>query len=223
MTDWHPDSDRLVELALFEVSAQEQETLLAHLAGCAACREDFDELSAGVQQALAAAPAIAPPAGFSGRVLAAMTPAQPAALPPRGPVRLLVAAAVTAGLLAGIGGTLAVTAWLDRPDQRAPGFQPGAAALLTASGDEVGFAGIARREDRTWLLLTITAGRPGASYECVLVAPDGTRTSGGTWALPADYGTNAAPGAWLVPVTGAPPAAVELVADSGTVWASGRF
>lgn len=223
MTEWHPDSDQLVALALSEATAAEQELLVGHLAACPACRSDYDELSAGVQQALAATPAIAPPAGFSGRVLAAMMPTPLATAGRRSPVRLLVAAAVVVGLLAGVGGTLAVTGWLERTSAGNPGFQPGTATLLTAAGEEIGFAGIARREDRSYLLLTVTAGRPGASYECVLVAADGTRTSGGTWTLSAGYGTDVASGAWLVPIDGRPPTGIELVSATGTVWARGSF
>lgn len=223
MTEWHPDPDQLVALALSDASASEQELLVTHLAGCPACRSEYDELSAGVQQALAASPAIAPPAGFSGRVLAAMA-ATPSPAVSRWPsARLLVAAAVVVGLLAGIGGTLAVTAWLDRPPTGTSGFQPDSARLLTAAGEEVGFVGIARREDRTFLLLTVTSGRPGASYECILVAPDGTRSSGGSWTLSAEYGTDVASGAWLVPLSGQQPTDVELVAPSGRVWARARF
>ena len=229
MTDRHPHPDELVALALAEVGPEAQERLVAHLAGCPACRDDYAECSDGLAQALAAAPAVAPPAGFSGRVLAAMGTTQSVApldavtAPrPRRRTVLLMAAAVLLGLLAGIGGTLATTAWLERPaatDQRLPVAAP----LLTAKGEAVGSVGLATLNGRSYLLLNVTTGRPGATYECILVGRDGQRTSGGSWTLTQEYGTGSASGAWLVPLSGEPPAGVELVAPSGTVWSQGRF
>lgn len=221
MTEPHPDSDELVALALADLDAAGQERLAAHLSACATCREEYAEVSDGVQQALAATPAIAPPAGFSGRVLAAMTTAPAARDRPRR-LALAVAAGVLAGLLLGIGGTVGVLAWLDRP--AAPASQPSVATrLLTSAGEEVGSAGLATRAGRTSLLLNLTAGRPGASYECILIAADGSRRSGGSWTLSESYGSGTASGAWLVPIEGDPPAAVELVSPSGGVWARGVF
>lgn len=230
MTDRHPDPDELVALALAEVGPEAQEQLVTHLAGCPACRDDYAEYSDGVAQALAAAPAVAPPAGFSGRVLAAMgttqTLAPPEAVtdprPRHRTVLLMVAAAVLLGLLAGVGGTLATTGWLERPaatDHR----PPVAAPLLTAKGETVGSVGLATLDGRSYLLLNVTTGRPGATYECILVGRDGERTSGGSWALTQEYGNGSASGSWLVPLSGEQPAGVELVAPSGTVWAQGRF
>ncbi len=223
MTDWHPETDRLVALALADVDPGEQEQLVSHLAGCPACRDEYTGLSDGLQQALAAAPAVAPPPGFSGRVLAAMTP--PAAIPRVRPQRerRLVAAAVLLGLLAGVGGTLAVTSWSTRPPATATTQAPVATQLLTSAGLPVGSAGITVQGGRTYLLLNITAGRPGASYECFLVGRDGHRSSGGRWTLTSEYGSDRASGAWLVPVSGDPPATVELVAPSGKVWSSANF
>jgi len=221
MTEWHPDPDELLALAAAELDASGQERLVSHLASCPACRDDYTALSDGLQQALAATPAIAPPPGFSGRVLAAMAGAP--VTPRRTGLVLAVAAAILLGLLAGIGGTLGFTAWRGQPSA-APIEAPVAAVrLLTASGESVGSVGLARRSGQSYLLLNVTDGRPGASYECVLVAADGTRTSGGNWELDSRYGSDTASGAWLVPLDGAPPAGVELVAPSGKVWARGTF
>lgn len=228
MTDQHPDPDQLVALALADLEPDDADRLVAHLATCPSCRDEYAGLSDGVQQALAATPAVAPPAGFSGRVLAALRaetvpPAEtaPSVQPrPRTRTRLLVAAAILAGLLAGVGGTLAATALLNRPPAATP-HAPVAAPLLTSSGDAVGSAGLAMLGGRSYLVLNVTSGTPGARYECVLVGRDGNRTSGGSWALSGEYG--AASGSWLVPLTGDPPAGVELVAPSGTVWSRGHF
>ncbi|MGC3995561.1 MAG: zf-HC2 domain-containing protein [Propionicimonas sp.] len=217
MTDWHPDPDQLVALALADVAPDDEQRLVAHLAGCPACRDAYAEVSDGVQQALAATPAVAPPAGFSGRVLAGMVTDEPA-LRPRRRTPLLLVAAVLLGLLAGVGGTLAATAWFSRPPAAA-GRAPVAASLVTDAGDAVGSVGLATLSGRTYVLLNVTSGKPDVRYECILVGADGTRTSGGAWALNDEYGTGTASGSWLVPLAGDPPVSVELVGPSGGVWA----
>ena len=77
----HPTGDELVALALQAVGAPERQRLSEHLAACAHCRAEYAELEEGIQQTLAAAPSIAPPAGFSGRVLTAMGIAEPLPVP----------------------------------------------------------------------------------------------------------------------------------------------
>jgi hypothetical protein len=218
MTDRHPESDLLVALALADLDAAEQQRLLDHLAACRACREDYAALADGVQQALAAAPAIAPPAGFSGRVLAAM--AEPARATRRPRAWLLVAAAALVGLLTGVGATLTLSG-IDRGPAAAQ--HSAATVLTTGSGDAVGSAGIATLGGRSYLVLTITAGKPGGSYECLLVGRDGRRTSGGSWRLGEYPGASTSTGSWLVPIDAEPPAAVELLGPSGGVWSRGTF
>jgi hypothetical protein len=215
-----------VALALLDVPAAEEEHLAAHLVGCADCREAYAAVADSVQQALAATPAIAPPAGFSGRVLGAMGMADERAIRPAPPRRtgwrvpLLVAAAVLVGLLAGVGGTLATVPLLPSPG--APDRQPAAAALVTGAGQPVGSVGVASLGGRAYVSVSITAGRPDQTYECVLVAADGSRSSGGTWTLTSEYG-DLATGTWLVPLPAGPPARVELVTPSGKVWSAAEF
>ena len=223
MTEWHPEPDQLVALALAEPDAEAQERLVAHLAGCPTCRDESAQLSDGLQQALAATPAVAPSAGFSGRVLVAMGSTTAATPIRRRRSTLLMVACLLVGLLAGIGGVLGINAWLDRNASVTATHEPVAARLLTSSGDAIGSVGIARRSGRTFLLLNVTAGKSGARYDCILVASDGSRLNGGTWTLSDEYGRGAASGAWLVPISGEPPVAVELVTPNGTVWARGAF
>ena len=223
MTDWHPEDEALLGLALADIEPAEQARLIDHLNTCAPCRDEYADLSDGLAQALAASPAVAPPPGFSGRVVAAMGPVAGAGVRmPRGRL-LLVAAAVLVGLLSGIGGTLAVVGGLSRPAGNGSDHAPVATQLLTASGEAVGSAGITTSRGQTFVLLNITTGKPGMSYECFLVGKDGERTSGGKWALTSEYGAAQASGSWLVPVSGEAPVAVELVAPSGKVWSTGHF
>ncbi len=224
MTEWHPDPDQLVGLALADVEGDEQERLVAHLAACSTCRDEYAQFSDGLQQTLTAAVSIAPPAGFSGRVLAAMAPGveSTASAGPRR-MRLLLVACVLAGLLVGVGGSIGVNAWLNRPPAVSTLPAPTATRLLTEDGVAIGSVGLTQRDGRAYLLLNVTAGRTGARYDCILVKADGSRRNGGTWTLTADYGRRTASGSWLVPLSGDAPVAVELVAPSGTVWARGSF
>ncbi|NHB85788.1 hypothetical protein G7085_17740 [Tessaracoccus sp. HDW20] len=69
------------------------------------------------------------------------------------------------------------------------------------------------------LVLSVTAARPGATYECVLIGDDGSRTSGGTWKVSGQaYGQDTS-GTWLVPTDGRPVTGVELVTPDDRVWA----
>ena len=223
MTDWHPEDEALLALALADIEPAEQARLIDHLSTCAPCRDEYADLSDGLAQALAASPAIAPPPGFSGRVIAGMAPAASARVRrPRGRL-LLVAAAVLIGLLSGIGGTLAVVGGLPRPAGNGSDHAPVATQLLTATGEAVGSAGITTSRGQMFVLLNITTGKPGMSYECFLVAKDGQRTSGGRWVLTSEYGAAQASGSWLVPISGDAPVGVELVAPSGKVWSTGHF
>jgi hypothetical protein len=227
MSDVHPESDELMALALGDVTSDEQEQLTAHLALCAQCRDEYAALADGVQQVLTATPAVAPPAGFSGRVLAAMAAAEGPAVTslesvrPRRRTYVLVAAAIVLGLAIGVGGTLAATTIRQRVV--ATDRVPVAAQLLNSKGDSVGSVGLATLDGRGYVVINVTTGRPGASYECVLVGQDGKRTSGGSWSLTDEYGTGVASGSWLVPLSGNQPVSVELVSPSGNVWSRGSF
>lgn len=292
MTEWglvegreHPDADELVELALGSLGAAEADRLAAHLVGCGECRAAYAAVEDGLQQALAAGPSIAPPPGFSGRVLAAMNLSDASAAgSERGPLREisqagtgslgsvaadrpgaaatrgesgrtltrmrlvppprasttrprapLVAASVLVGLLAGVGGTLAATGVLSG-SAVAPGTATAptasgttttrgtSATLLTASGDAVGAAGVTPLGGREYLAISVTRGRPGLDYECVLIDANGVRTSGGHWKLSDDYGSGQASGAWLVPLPDdRRPSRVEMIGPSGAVWSSATF
>ena len=64
--------------------------------------------------------------------------------------RLLLVACVLIGLLAGIGGTLGVNAWVNRAPSAAP-RDTVAAQLITSTGDGVGSVGLAHRDGKDYL------------------------------------------------------------------------
>ena len=72
MTDQHPDEQLLLDLALAEVEGTQRDLLTSHLALCETCRAEYCAIADSVDHALAAAPRVAPPAGFSRSVLEAM-------------------------------------------------------------------------------------------------------------------------------------------------------
>lgn len=212
MREEHPEYDTLAQLALDDMGTEERAEVLSHLTGCEQCRDEYDHLAAAVERTLAAVPSVEPAPGFEQRALEAMGVA---ARPPhrRFTARVLVAAAVT-GLALGAGATVAVQ---ELGDSRPPAVVVAGADLMTGDGDRVG-AVTRVHSDASRLVVVITDGPPGMRYECVLVLSDGTRRPMGVWEVDDDRG-----GVWQVAATDGSVASVELVTDSGDVWATARL
>ncbi len=64
--------DDLPELALGTLSGMERTSVLVHVEGCAACREEVDRLSGAADALLTLAPASEPPPGFETRLFERM-------------------------------------------------------------------------------------------------------------------------------------------------------
>lgn len=234
MTEGHADQDVLVALALQALDTAERARVISHLDECGECRAEYAAVEGDVLRALAAAPSIAPPAGFSGRVLAAMGKEEPSAASAfraAGSARrwwtpaVAAAAALVVGLALGVGGTLALGGARTPPPPvvSAPGDATSASPLVTKSGETVGSVGVAMLADREHLVVTVTRARPGAAYECVVVAEDGQRRSAGTWTLDARSAGAEASGTWVVELPDGGVEHVELVAPSGAVWSRAQF
>lgn len=226
MTEQHLEHDDLVALALQQVEPDERARLSDHVARCGRCREEYALLEDAVQSTLAAAPSIAPPAGFSGRVLEALQGVEPTAEPRRAADRwrwlAVAAAAFVVGLGLGIGGTMVLTETA-RTTAAAPGRVASTTALRTGGGETVGTAGTAVLSGRDYLLIAVTRARPGAAYECIVVGADGQRRSAGSWTLDAPDGTTEAYGTWMVEAPKGEIERVELITPSGRVWARADF
>ena len=209
MTQAHPDDDALVELALGAATAPD--ALSAHLRECAECRAAYDDVTRDLEVALAASPAIDPPAGFEGRVLGrlASAPAPPTPLPRRRTRRLVtLAVAAAVGLMVGIAGLLGLQAALDEPPPA------DAIALRTDDGRVVGRVLPSRVDDQDVLVLRIVDGPPGMHYVCRLRLDDDSTTPAGDWVVP-ESGT----ATWITP-SDPDAASIELVTDTGKVWSS---
>lgn len=226
----HAEADELVALALRDITAGDETRLLEHLAHCDRCRLEYLAVELDVQRVLPAAPAVAPAAGFSGRVLertglagldAAAAP-DPGSAVGRRRVLATALAALLAGLALGVGGTVAYTAL--RPAPGTASYAPGAASpLLTADGEAVGSAGITSTSSRELLFVAVTRARPGATYDCVVIGRDGQRRDAGTWSLDTGYGSEQASGTWVVALPEGGIQRLELVGQSGRVWSSAEF
>lgn len=225
MTEQHPAHDDLVALALRDVSSEQAAALNDHLVGCGACRGQYATIDLDLQQVLAATPSIAPPAGFSGRVLdrmvmaehptttaAAATSGSRVAGLGRRSAALLVAAAMLVGALLGVGGTLLV---------RSPGFgdpaQVASVPLLTSQGTNVGSVALITLDGRQQVVVSISAGRAGLTYDCVIVDRAGLRRNAGSYTMDDQSAS------WVVPAPASGLQRVELVTASGKVWSSAGF
>ena len=225
MTDPHPGDDLLLALALDDVAGPEREQTLRHLATCHRCRTEYDAMSATVERTLPAALSVEPSPGFDARVLSAMgfDPATgtPAA-EPRAPHRMrrrwpLVAASVAAGVVLGAGGGYVVSQ-LDDP---APATVAQHSAFLkTAEGEQVGMVTRSVMNGEPVLVVTVTSGRVGMSYQCRLRLENGKEVATADWVLEDEQGET-----WLV----TPPATkvdeLVLVANGGAgpVWSTARL
>lgn len=231
--DVHPDEDLLVEVALGHADASVRESVTSHLTVCVACRRDYDDLAGAVEMVLPAVPRMAPPPRFEGRVLERLAQAGRVQDGPiqDGPVQdrrargatagrpgvprrsvLRIAAAAVLGVAAGAG----ATAYLTRDEDEPP--QPWAAPLLTADGTQVGRASRSFGQGGALLVVEVTNGPVGRRYICRLRLADGTTRDSGTWSLADDR-----PNSWVVADPGPDLTAVELVAESGAVWASAQL
>lgn len=93
------------ELALGGVAGAERAAVLAHLAGCDACRTLVDQLARAADNLLLLAPALEPPPGFESRVLARIAAAaEPVPLrPSRRRLWLGAAAVALVAAMSGVG------------------------------------------------------------------------------------------------------------------------
>lgn len=218
----HPDEDLLLELALGHAVSPGRETATNHLALCAVCRGDYDELAGAVDLVLAAVPRLSPPPGFEARVLArleavrGLPPAAATDLPaPVGPRRRTVLWAVAAALAGAVAGA-GVTAYLDQEEEPDLTW---AAPLVTADGTRVGLVSRSFGQGGPVLVVEVSDGPVGRTYTCRLRLADGTAEDVATWSLAEDR-----PNSWVVPLpTGSEVTAVELVAEQGNVWSTAHL
>ena len=162
------------ELALGLASGDERARTLAHVDRCADCRAVLGRTADTVDELLLLAPEHEPPAGFDGRVLAAMRPGTAR----RRVTWLAAAAAVVLVAL----GAATVTRWVDSDERQlaaqyretlevADGSYLRASALANETGDEAGHV-FAYEGRPSWVFMTVD-GAPSGDYDVTLVTDDG--------------------------------------------------
>jgi len=224
----------MAEVALGLLDEPSRSEVLAHVAGCANCRRDFDELVRATDGLLAMAPEAEPPPGFEQRVLARIDAAEreapmvplDTAVPHRRrrrrvPLFVAVAAAVVALLVGGAIGLAAQDEGGGGGGELASvGIRDIATAILrNDDGEEVGRAALSS-DGVPVLLVQLNRSRPGVSYGCQLVLEDGETISLGEWTTPDDGG-----GGWSAPLPelASTPVEVRVTGASGNVWATGQL
>jgi len=177
----------LPEVAMGVASGEARARALAHLAGCADCRRELEEMSAAVDEVLLLAPEREPPPGFDVRVLDAME--APAPRSHRARTSFLLAAAFVL-----VATTSAAVVWSRGADDRqladdyintletANGTDFRAADLTSFSGTSYGHA-FAYEGSPSWLFVTIEAPGGSGSYPVRLVTTDGRSMHVGTCTL----------------------------------------
>jgi hypothetical protein len=169
--------DLIPELAAGVASGDERARVLAHLAGCAACRRELEETAKLVDELVLLAPEHEPSPGFESTVLAAL---QPRPVRRRRPLRTLVLRAAALLLVAALAAGL--TWWQGRDDRDlaaryrhtlsvAHGSYLTAAAVTTAAEPQAGHL-FAYQGSPSWIFITLTAAPQSGVYDIYLVTTD---------------------------------------------------
>jgi anti-sigma factor RsiW len=174
-----PDVEELApELALGTLPGDQRSAVLAHLDGCPDCRRYLNKLSDTADSLLLLAPEVDPPAGFTRRVVAGLTPARRRWRP----VALAAVAALVFGLAVGYvpghvrsgSANVAVATFVDT------GAEP---------GDTVGGRVYARADNPSWVFMTVHGTGSDESYACDLVLKDGRTVPIGSFTMHAGAGS----------------------------------
>ena len=155
--------DLLPELAAGVAAGDTRARALAHVATCAGCRRELEELSTVLDSLLLLAPEHEPSAGFESSVLAAMEPEHRPSRRVRTVLFALAASVVAVALAAGI------TWWQSSdPQDRV------VAAVTYDGGRQVGEA-VAHGGDRPWVYLRLESAPEPGRYLVRLVTTDKRR------------------------------------------------
>ena len=221
MTEQHPDDGSLLALALDDADPAVRESTLRHLAACHRCRNEYDALSAAVEQTLVAAPTVEPAPGFDVRVLDALGIAPDAVararrFTPRSR-RWQLVAAVAAGLVIGVGGSV-VAGQVAGPDTTT--VAENTSLLETNDGDPVGTVTRSTIAGEPVFVVSVHSGKVGMSYLCLLRLGDGKQIETADWVLESARGET-----WVVQVPEEQVTELVLVANGGAgpVWSTARL
>jgi anti-sigma factor RsiW len=207
--------DDVVELVLGTVDGDRRAAMAAHVLRCAACRHEYDELAATVEDLLPAVPGAQPPLGFDERVLARMAAIRSPASARTNRRRwtwVAVAAAALVALLVPLG------IWAASRDDGASSTGDVATLRLSRDGTAVGSVSLSDIDGTPVMVVALVGAPDDVSYYCRINFADGTSSDSESWP--------SGNGAWVVPLDPAGPtvASVDVLPD-GTekVWSAASF
>jgi hypothetical protein len=209
--------DDVVELVLGTVDGDRRARMAAHVLSCAACRHEYDELAATVEELVPAVPGVQPPLGFDQRVLARMATTRTGsqAVGRRRRSRRWTYVAVAAAALVAL--LVPVGIWVgSRDDGEVSGGN--VATLLSRDGTAVGSVSLSDIEGSPVMVVAIVGAPDDVSYYCRINFADGTSADSESWP--------SGNGAWIVPLDpGAPTVTSVDVLPNGTekVWSAATF
>lgn len=224
----------LAETALNLLDEPARSDALVHVASCAECRAELDELVRTADRLLAWAPEAEPPPGFEQRVLARIDGAARAAAPdfllagslPVPALRQsrarpwLVVVAAAGALAAGV--AVGVSVGNGGRDDRVAALaavgidQLDVAELRNHDGESVGSVVVAR-EGSPVMLLRLNEVRVGVAYRCELALANGEVLDVGAWAAAHERDNG-----WSAPLPplDAAPVEARVLRPDGSVWAT---
>jgi hypothetical protein len=208
--------DEIVDLVLGDVDADRRAAMAAHLMRCAACRGDYDDLTATMEDLLPAVPAVQPPLGFDERVLARLPTGAGAAGAGSSPRRgrwLAVAAAVLVVVLVPLGVWAAT-----RDSAGGTAGTAGELATLHRTRDDatVGTVSISDVDGAAVAVVALVGAPADVAYYCRMRFADGSTVDSEAWP--------AGNGAWIVPLPTADVTTVEVLpAGTEKVWSTATF
>jgi hypothetical protein len=200
------------ELALGILVGAERGQALAHLAGCAECRQLVDEMSAAADSLLLLAVEAEAPLGFESRVLARLSPVAPQRQ--RRPWHWIATAA--AALLLTAAATGFAVHYHDTPAHDPQVLRT--APLRTTSGSEAGDVYVTGGHP-AWVFMSVESTENGKRYQCELTFGDGRIVRAGQFTVTDRegwWGTAVATGIEDL-------RSVRLLAPDGTTIASAQF
>ena len=222
----------LSDLAIGVLDGRERAAVLDHVADCASCSAELEQLTAVVDSLVHVAPEVEPPIGFETRVLNRLQvpPPIPTIHPSiptihRGWRRSLLvsAAAAVVALAFGIGwvvhsasGSRVVNAI------GSPKGYVAEATLVTPGGQSTGNVSVypGYAGSPSWLFMTVTTPSWTGSARCAITSTDGTTHTIGSFSIVA--GHQASWGA-PIPVAAKSVQKAELIAPDGHVLASANL
>lgn len=204
--------DLLPELAAGVAAGDDRARALAHLAGCASCRRELEELTAVLDGLTMLAPEAEPSPGFENAVLAAMTPGQrpdQLSVQRRRRRRAVVLAAAAAVLAVAVAAGVQWERTFGRPDV--------VAADVTAATSTAGRV-YAYPGDPSWLFLDLESAPVSGQYLVRVVTNDDETVDVGWCRVRAGQGS----WGWAVDVPAGELRELQLVRD-GDVAMSASF